>query len=656
MVRADAWYKQDDGCPVSLRNVLCASVHVLLRAVLCFLLLSEVAGAWDYPEHVQTTHRAVIEACKATATNSADFALSAEKTGAGKSFRQRLCEDPQLQWCFAHSAALAGDHFQRPEDLAASLNSHDKSLLGTGFDCRNIMGLLTGTNDSAIEAETDKVQCGHTLTGHGATPPTPQESPVLCLLYPKSISNWLQYGSLAATNADHFMPMSKVTWSLLMVDLQSEKTSENPLMQWATAAFAMHFLEDSFAAGHVGLNRSRFQHDYDNAYHDDFNQNGRFMKNDHRSWYSYGDHRLWGSPIFYLPTCQFVRPEKSESDLIKELHEVFSDYQFSDAVDRDLSAGTDCSPNMEETRVLSLPNRHDGPLRWCFYMDDCEKQTIVLSPRFGETSAPDGCSRKSVGDRQIIIWQCDTETRAEMDVAAADGMMAIFLYTEGSIEEGNETKMRTQEEFPTKYRSLIPNNKRRATTINKNPIDLSFGDWTEASEFSAPPTTEWGFAVETESASRALGSRSALAWSIRLSDFIDSATRLLHGSRASSATQDTDDSGGKWALQNRYEVIDDRGYVLNSFEIDGYYDALRIAHRVFGLSPKLEIGIANVWEGGGRRNYYGGVGGSIDVHVGKQLFYLEFDRQWHKNGTIGDVPLWRATLGVRVMSINLSGS
>jgi hypothetical protein len=64
----------------------------------------------------------------------------------------------------------------------------------------------------------------------------------------------------------------------------------------AIEAFAQHYLQDSFASGHMGFNRVASSNASALVYHDHWSQRGRCVANQkNEAWYTYGDGYLAGS-------------------------------------------------------------------------------------------------------------------------------------------------------------------------------------------------------------------------------------------------------------------------------------------------------------------------------------------------------------------------
>ncbi|HWU85758.1 MAG TPA: hypothetical protein VN253_00680, partial [Kofleriaceae bacterium] len=111
------------------------------------------------------------------------------------------------------------------------------------------------------------------------------------------------YWKLALTNVAHFHPLATREWrsfhddaiaeALAAVKLQGKAQIEGFEQAFYDSAFGDHFLQDSFAAGHMGFNRPASSAGAAKAYHDEWNERGRWVSNRKGEvWKTYGDGRL----------------------------------------------------------------------------------------------------------------------------------------------------------------------------------------------------------------------------------------------------------------------------------------------------------------------------------------------------------------------------
>lgn len=111
------------------------------------------------------------------------------------------------------------------------------------------------------------------------------------------------YWRLALTNSAHFHPLATREWrdfhkqaiadALAASQLQGVEQIERFEQAFAESAFGDHFLQDSFASGHMGFNRPGSSASAAKGYHDEWTRRGRRVANRKgESWFTLGDGRL----------------------------------------------------------------------------------------------------------------------------------------------------------------------------------------------------------------------------------------------------------------------------------------------------------------------------------------------------------------------------
>ena len=117
------------------------------------------------------------------------------------------------------------------------------------------------------------------------------------------VADYRLFGRIATTNYRHFHPASVISWrsdhlkalqaaaaAAATPGIQQVEQFEDGL---AIEAFAQHYLQDSFAAGHMGFNRVASSNAAALAYHDRASQRGRCVMNFvGTAWFTYGDGNL----------------------------------------------------------------------------------------------------------------------------------------------------------------------------------------------------------------------------------------------------------------------------------------------------------------------------------------------------------------------------
>ena len=111
------------------------------------------------------------------------------------------------------------------------------------------------------------------------------------------------YYLLALENSEHFNPMSTQSWAdyhgkavdeaLAATRTDGLETVRRFQLALQESAFADHFLQDSFAAGHMGFNRTASSAAASKSFHDTWNKRGRVVSDRNGArWMTYGDGRL----------------------------------------------------------------------------------------------------------------------------------------------------------------------------------------------------------------------------------------------------------------------------------------------------------------------------------------------------------------------------
>ena len=199
------------------------------------------ASAWNFREHTEMGGESYAAAC-------AQVALEQKFDGA-----KEVCEtttDPaRVRWCLAcrvytpalygQSVAIAGDHVGSPE------------------------ALMSIAGQRAATSLTDYAFLALVNTAH---------------FHPDAPRNWRTYHdrALVAAASQH----------------DGGTMAANFERAFYTSAFADHFLQDTFAAGHAGFSRASSSAGASKAFHDIWNNAGRLVKAPTgRCWLQYGDNK-----------------------------------------------------------------------------------------------------------------------------------------------------------------------------------------------------------------------------------------------------------------------------------------------------------------------------------------------------------------------------
>jgi hypothetical protein len=200
-----------------------------------FLLASLVgrqALAWDFDEHRDVCQMAYAHACEETKGR-------AESTSEKARWDLACRRERRFDAVYGQACALAGDRVVRPEDLASALGG--------------------------VWASSD-----------------------------------VYYYFIALINQEHFQPQSLRYWlkyHVQAIGLAKDASGDVDGAQVSAfekamfmSAFSDHFLADSFSAGHMGFNRMASSAGAAKAYHDAWNDSGRWVRSaDGCEWFAKGD-------------------------------------------------------------------------------------------------------------------------------------------------------------------------------------------------------------------------------------------------------------------------------------------------------------------------------------------------------------------------------
>ena len=247
--------------PVSSRTNPIASRAAVKRFVALSALVAggvvclspRPAAGWNFVEHTELGQDGYQDACDQLAVDlKLAVRLQNGKAPAGPAgvSCENATDDATVRWCLAcrtyspalygQSVAIAGDHVGSPEELMSPAGQQVAASLG-------------------------------------------------------------DYISLALVNVEHFRPAAPGNWRTFHTRALDIATTPQPgasLSQvfaqvFFTSAFADHFLQDSFAAGHAGFNRPASGAAASVAFHNLWNASGRLVRTPAgECWLEYGDGKL----------------------------------------------------------------------------------------------------------------------------------------------------------------------------------------------------------------------------------------------------------------------------------------------------------------------------------------------------------------------------
>ncbi len=208
-------------------------------ALLATVGTASVAQAWGFLEHQAMGTDGYREACADVARElHITPADGPSKTDVEARYYVACREFPAA--LYGQACALAGDHVRTPEDL------------------------LSVTGEWAAASRKTYAFLALVNTGH---------------FHPHSPRNWRDFHGKALEAA-----AGTATSGVALVK-QFERA-------FYTSAFADHFLQDTFASGHMGFNRVSSSAAASQVYHDIWNRTGRSVRNArNQCWHQYGDYR-----------------------------------------------------------------------------------------------------------------------------------------------------------------------------------------------------------------------------------------------------------------------------------------------------------------------------------------------------------------------------
>lgn len=586
--------------------------HYLL--ILCALFPAH-SFAWNYAEHVQISHKSLEQAC-------------VEKAEEISGLAQKFCLSNSAKICFSHMVALAGDHVRnvkRMKEPTGRLLTNSK----VNVDCRNLHHLLN-SNDSYE----DKTQC------------TDVDSEKCYELGKRGLIGKFDYLSLLPNNTAHFAPGAHEAWEEHFRNSTSThdegSDTKNLVHQLIELAFSMHFLQDSFASGHNGLDRRGHKQEYGQAYHDGFNQMGMFLKNNQGDlWKSYGDGRLREASYYYLEDpCD----ASSHTEFLSFLEESIG-IDLDDSEPKGYEELCNKPASKDEIDFMSLAFEEEHGLKegvenifyaitpGCRYWDTCEKIEVVLGlhEKYSDVHIEsDSCS--SIVDGKLI--QCKT---GEFMVTRAT-KRSISLFLDSLLEIDNPFCI---DSSVGEIRDLFPAKFQTYEVLSGNVInnDSSFLRYTHFKKISKKENyPEKKFTANSLYLYRQKSDRESLE---DLTGGISFTSKEKFGFRV--------EGGLDWMSYNSHRG---RWTFFDGIQFTGGYELPRFFFKLIGLTIEGSVGVDDIWEGKKGRNAYHGYALELDIHAGRNIVFFEYSKKEHLfDGPNDTSEQW--TVGWRVASINM---
>jgi hypothetical protein len=620
------------------------------------------AQAWSYHEHFSITYRSLAHACKQFSSDQRRGELAA------------VC-NPRARMCIAHMVALSGDYVAEPSELWAT--DRRKLLQRDDVDCADLWlpqvapPMVTEEQWRALlDARPENQQpfaglaC---LDTHAAWSTAAQK---------KLIANPWRRGwrwlTLATRNAGHFEPLSCQIWVK-----NSDKAAVAITLQERIAlhAFSLHFLQDSFAAGHIGLDRSfedlaggdsaparpsfaiGRRQDYAHAYHDDLNRSGQFLQGSEENatpWFGYGDTRIC-APTRYLRVPVGITDEQAKAVLKKVVELVgaeplldYGDGKFvAAATDAIVQASTAPSPSLPDVLSLRTLNNHGfltvsiakaasrGGLATflnifqpCSLADHCDKLELLLTAAAPQERTDDEChsEKYTAGAVTFDIHEC--QHTMDRVLAANTSAQLAFLGRElGDVVLATKARELATSSIPASYG---PNDPVRAAgdyRLNLPHKVLQFGPLKSTTDMADRLSSAWsmGIVEVTHGPASVTGTMLEFGPAVPIDEALGCAVDL------------------RFAIVDRGET--DVSAPLNSGRFTATCGVFKPRLGWVGnLTYRGDVGWDALWEGSRKRNLYTGVA------VGE----IALARHFHWNSDLDFAPSTMLNVAVKVPSIRLA--
>jgi len=529
-----------------------------------------------------------------------------------------VCENLALQSCFSHMTATAGDIASDYIDFLGS--DAEDFLKSTEEDCTDLEKIVSSDiNISEPAVFTDD------------------------RLYKSTSARAVGFLNLVSNNKKHFQPQAEEEWLKIFSNVTDNPNINIDLIEsMARYSFAMHYLEDAFAAGHNGTDRSILRQDYDNAYHDDMNHTGIILSNGSETWHSYGDGMLTKTSIFAvvdkIDSNKLLHLITKANELLNTKTRITSDSEIRNLVD-DIN-----TRSLKSRHFLSLPYANTSELfRPCFYLDSCDKLEIL----FVVDSDPVLNSCSIVDETSIVLYECHTSKSIVVEQAAR-AIEAFILHRAGAPDNlVEQRKNDVLEYFADEYFPLSTAVKISAgdpPPINKEPSLASY-DEKPRCYYSAQCDREnfvdlkfrsWGISYDKRNIEQQdqYYSVESLSWMLR--------TPL---SRYYGV------SGGL-----KFEVIDNDEHFLDRIEgfIISPTPRSSLLRNFIGVYLRASLGVDDIWQGENNINGYASASIGVDAHFGSIVGFFEYEQSRHR--LFKDDEYWdtdSVIVGVRGTAIDL---
>ncbi|MET0532933.1 MAG: hypothetical protein ABW171_01805 [Steroidobacter sp.] len=622
-----------------------ASPFARCIAVLAVAILSALAPAaapaFTYSEHYAITLGSLDAACQI-------------RKEAGISEREQsaaslICGSGLLRSCLAHMTALAGDYTKESTEL---YKVWPGLMVGDAIDCDAVVSNLSllevlEPDVPTLELPEITLPDAQLLAGKCEVP----DQDVLVASWRKRMWRWV---TLAMSNADHFQPQSATSWKATVRDL-SENLTESPHWLATKQAFALHYLEDSFSAGHIGLDRRAglgLRQDYSHAYHDDLNRAGQVLANElEKPWFSYGDGNLCTQTLYLdvAPNAGINWSVNSETlmtlfgrgvtsrDRDEKLDKADVS-EFAKLLARVINSTGASGSGFTGIRVASLPV-DSKVLLICNKFMFCDKLEVLIGQFSSKHSDRNPICEQIADDGapspRLRLYGC-RDTAIHVLSAATHAQLAFLLQLDGHTRAAKDVFARASERVPTRYGGPQPEltlARPNAETRSSLLLDYAAPE-KSVGEFVDFPHDLWGF---------------------------DRGLRRGHREYLNEYTVDFGVErrlSEKWPVAARFALLtlqDDSLAVMDQAELT--WEVFRLHDpwsHVFAVTPIVQAGVNSLLDGPSKRNLFGGVGIGLEFHVGRFIVQLKGSRAKHWPHDDGPEQMsTRVTIGLKIPSMRL---
>lgn len=622
---------------------ICGKNLVVLSLLVLITSFTTRALAWSYPEHVGISQAAFANALKELKLCD-ELDDAGDSTGSPVSVVDQICHVRKvLGFCYAHMVALSGDRIENVESILDIKESDKRFLVKPQLDCRNLSKLVEQSVHLDYEgAPLEYFEFPDCLL-------EADEHPLCEKMMKTRFIDHIRYVKLAADNKSHFQPWSVYDeWEIRTEALLNMQTGKSLHELFAAHAFGMHFFQDSFSAGHLGLNRKITDQDYSQAYHDDFNETGRYIVSDKDTWYGYGDGHIHENTLYFVAKTN----DFNHDDIKTHLEAIDKDEHLKAFLglnwrDTDLaltSIRIETAPRKipltsSKPKVLSIPVKlnNGGPFL-CGIFPNCEKIEILLLEKLAgveEDGIPEKLRRcKSQPGAAGKYYSCP-ETEIAVMRASTENAKLLFQL----IMQLDKTSLETQHalarsHLPSGYSELIGSNDR---SLNTDPILLYYAEYknTESTRDIKEKLryTSWGVNFASQKSG--------------LDHLRQKAITLGNHSKIKTGA-------GEFAVSFQGDVINDEEDLLNNIELGWEVEAGREFYKTLAAGLRLSAGLNNIQHGEKKQNEYAGIGITGNFHAGRRIFYFDIMRNKHYgNGSDTDYST-KFTFGYRFSFIDLN--